>query len=675
MMMNNPFTRMSDQQIDQYLHLHQGDPGFIIMLSQAQAAKAIHGRMNNAAAAGAPQQTVKDSLMAGLPSVPNGQQMAETGIAAPNAMGESPEPVRAAGGGIVAFAEGSKGAVRASTSDSDSLQNMAIQNSAKMAALKQQLQQAQAALAAAGNSGDQEAIAKAAQTVSALQDQVSFASQDIEPAENSPWRSPVQKAEGLSYKTAPTGAPHIPEGTRTAGGILSGLVPNASYLNNPTRLGQAYHAIDDTYQQNNQIKDAYNALAPWLPQNVRRRPSGDAKTEAWLAEQAGQPAPAPGILDRIKNYFSSSAPDHQMASQALTPDAPIPTPATAQSLTQVPDDSPTSFQYPPLGIAAAMQRQVPDDSPTSFQYPPLGIAAATQRQVPPSGQRQVPPSGKTTGAVSGKTTGAAPAPSSASTDQMTELKKYMDFLSGGDKETTAASTKALADLKQKIEGQQSKFTPMDQALMTAGFALAGSRSPYLGVGICEAGGKGLTAYQAAHQSENANALKTLELQDTQLKYQTALRRGDMKTAAEMLNQMNMLHRYDQQNELAREQLEETKRFHTGSLGVQRARNTALAGRDQSARLASAYNVLTTQVEKELTGGGGYGQPDPGWVKAQAKGPEAAAAYKQTKIMEKLKNNPPLMKQYLQMGFTPGTPPSGTVANNYAGAEEDDLPLQ
>ena len=538
---------MTREQITSYLQMHQGDPAFIVKLAEANAALELQGRIQNPTVP--PQQTVKDKMLTGIAgtsqanTMPYPQSGITTASATPQSPAEVGPTVHAASGGIVAFAEGSKGAVRASTSDSDLLQNMAIQNSARMAALRQQLQQAQAVLAAVGNSGDQGAIAQAAQTVNALQDQVSLASQDIQPA-----------------------------------------------------------------------------------------------------EQAGQPAPAPGILDRISNYFSSSTP------------SAAPTPAAAQPLTQVPDNSPTSFQFPPMGLAGAR----------------LGNA-------PPSGQQKAPPSGKGTGIVpapsststSASTTSAASAP----TDQMTELKKYMDLLSEGDKGTTAASAKSLADLKEKIEGQQSKFTPMDQALMAAGAGMLNSHSPYFGAGVGAGLTAGLGAYQTAQQGQNASALKMLELQDTQLKYQTALRKGDMKTAAEMLNQMNMLHRYDQQNQIAREQLQETSRYHTGMLGVQRDRNAARAGQDQSARLAPAYNVLAAQVEKQLTGGEGYGQPDKGWVEAKAQGPAAAATYKQAKIMEALRNNPPLMKQYLQMGFTPGVPPSGAVANNYAGAEEDDLSLQ
>jgi soluble lytic murein transglycosylase-like protein len=645
-MMNNPFTRMSDQQIDQYLHLHQGDPGFIIMLSQAQAAKAMHGRMKNAAGAGAPQQTVKDSLMAGLPSVPNGQQMAETGIAAPNAMEQSPEPtVNAAGGGIIAFAD--KGQVK---EDFSPYRKYAMQK-AEIYKLDPKL------------------------VDSIFQQESGY---------NPNARNPNSSATGIGQLVKKTGNSlglsdeDFTDPYKNIDASLELLrTLNTKYQGNPEKIAMAYHdgeTVANKHLAANKGNVNRAQLEPeaqdYLAKTVGSTPKGLAST-APAKRTLGYNPPTREESDReaIGNVFSSlgnSALDRAKDVGAATYDVgtliPRAITGAAESAIVRPLNAfgakipylPTNAFYDsssmtPMTDALRRSRGETDEpqAPQAPVIPNFGgpdhaqMAAAFSRPGPaPSAPN--PDYALTSRPMMAPQQRERAETPAATPSQMDQLNEIMSGLNSGD--VLDDSRKSLAEMKAKIAERQSKFSPMDQALMSAGFALAGSRSPHLGVGLGEAGLKGLGAYTGAMAGQNASDLEMMKLQDVQTKYESALRRGDMRLAGELLNQRNQMAHYTMQDEAQRRQVESLDRFHTGSLANQAERNRLLEGKGaNSGAPASAYTAVERLVNDRLTKNGPMGRGDEQYIELLKTSPAKAEEYRQKIRNQIIRNNPRLMQ--------------------------------
>jgi len=679
MMMNNPFTRMSDQQIDQYLHLHQGDPGFIIMLSQAQAAKAIHSRMNNAAAAGAPQQTVKDSLMAGLPSVPNGQQMAETGIAAPNAMEESPEPVRAAGGGIIAFAEGK-------TVKGDPKEDFKTYR--------------EYALAQADARGIPREIADAI-----------FKQ---ESGYNPNLKNPKSTATGIGQLIRPTGRSlglKDDEFTDPYKNIDASLTfmstLHKKYGGDPEKIAMAYHdgeTVADKHLKANQgavnraqlepeARDYLTKTADRLTSNVQAATpaAGLANTPA-AKRTLGWNPPTREESDReaIDNAFSSvgnSALDRakEIGAAAYDVGTLIPraiTGAAESTLVRGANAFGAKIPYLPTNafydsasmtpMTDALRRSRGEtDEPQTPQKPVIpnfGGPDHAQMAAALSGPGPAPmpnPEYALTSRPSPMAPQREQAEAPAAPSQMDQLNEIMSGLQSGD--ILDDSRKSLAEMKAKIAERQSKFSPMDQALMTAGFALAGSPSQHLGVGIGNAGLKGLGAYTGAMAGQNTSDLEMMKLQDVQTKYESALRRGDMRLAGELLNQRNQMTHYTMQDEMARKQLESTERYRKAELDSKNSYYDYMKNKGiNTLPPASSYNEVMKMVDAFLMKGGPYGQGDPQYLELLKTSPAKAKIYKQTIYNEYLSKNPRLSQGY-DRGLARDVP-EDEVAGSFMGDE-------
>jgi len=682
MMMNNPFTRMSDQQIDQYLHLHQGDPGFIIMLSQAQAAKAIHSRMNNAATAGAPQQTVKDALMAGLPSVPNGQQMAETGIAAPNAMEESPEPVRAAGGGIIAFSE--RGAVKGNPKEDFKAYR-------------------EYALAQADARGLPREI------VDAIFKQ--------ESGYNPNAKNPNSSATGIGQLIKPTGRSlglKDDEFTDPYKNIDASLTfmstLHKKYGGDPEKIAMAYHdgeTVADKHLKANQGSINRDQLKPeaqdYLTKTADRLTSNKqaATPAAGLANTPaakrtlGYNPPTREESDReaITNVFSSlgnSALDRAKDIGAAAYDVGTLIPRAGAGIAESAIVRPlnafgANLKYLPKNAFYDSESMTPmtdalrrsrgeTDEPQAPQKPVIpnfGGPDHAQMAAALSGPGPAPMPNPEYALTSRPSPMTAPqreqaeVPAAAELSQMDQLNEIMSGLQSGD--ILDDSRKSLAEMKAKIAERQSKFSPMDQALMTTGLALAGSRSPYLGVGIGEAGLKGLGAYTGAVSGQNTSDLEMMKLQDVQTKYESALRRGDMRLAGELLNQRNQMARYKMQDEMARQQMESTERYRKADLATKNSYYDYLKGKGiNTLPPASSYNEVMKMVDAFLMKGGPYGQGDPQYLELLKTSPERAKIYKQKIYNEYLSKNPRLSQGY-EGGLAKDVPES-EIAGSFMGDE-------
>jgi len=539
-MMNNPFTRMSDQQIDQYLNLHQGDPGFIIMLSQAQAAKAIHSRMNNAAAAGAPQQTVKDALMAGLPSVPNGQQMAETGIAAPNAMEESPEPVRAAGGGIIAFADrGQVGDKKAAF--------MAQYNSAAQYAGERLGVDPQVLLAQWGLESDWGTKTPGKFNVGNMKGATGTRAFDKAEGSNDRYVNFSDPEEfGAAY------ADRVARIWPEAMGSGSDAAKYADALTS----GKKKYATDPNYVDK-VVKTTKGLDAPAI--SMSDDPRIGPRVAHALASVPGVRPIGEGLAD-YKNRFGTSVGETKLGQGLAFAENRFNTPLERTKLGEILD---------PTRNPRAITRLVDAPPETQASAPNFGGPDHAQMAAALSGRGPAPMPNPDYALTSRPSPMTAPqreqaeAPAAAELSQMDQLNEIMSGLQSGD--ILDDSRKSLAEMKAKIGERQSKFSPMDQALMTAGFAMAGSPSRYLDIG--NAGLKGLGAYTGAMAGQNASDLEMMKLQDVQTKYESALRRGDMRLAGELLNQKNQMARYKMQDEMAQKQMESTERYRTADLAT------------------------------------------------------------------------------------------------------------